>query len=86
MVESYAGYMPLFKAVIVLLGREAPQLNREILSVLEESAGIKTAAFMQVLMYKRRKTKPSFDKLNLVFKDFYRIIEQLGDMVNALED
>jgi predicted nucleotidyltransferase len=86
LVESYAGCMPLFKAVIVLLGREAPQINREILSVLEEVSGIKTAAFLQVLMYKRRKTKPTFDKLNLVFKDYYRIIEQLGDMVNVLED
>ena len=86
LVESYSGYMPLFKAVIVLLGKDAPQTNREILSVLEEVSGIKTAAFMQVLMYKQRKTKSTFDKLNLVFKNYYRIVEQLGDMVNALED
>jgi len=84
MVDSHAGYMPLFKAVIVLLGRQAPQTNMEIISVLEELSGIKTDAFRQILMYKRRKTKPSFDKLKPVFRDYYRIIEKLGDMIDAL--
>jgi hypothetical protein len=86
LVESYAGYMPLFKAVVVLLGREAPLVNQKILSVLEEATGIKTEPFRQVLMYKRRKTRPSFDELKLVFKNYYRMIEQLGDMIDALED
>jgi predicted nucleotidyltransferase len=86
LVESYAGYMPLFKAVIVLLGRQAPQINREILSVMEEASGIKTEPFRKVLNYKHRKTNPSFDELRLVFKEYYRIIEQLGDKINALED
>lgn len=86
LVESYAGYMPLFKAVIVLLDRNAPQINSDILSVLEEASGIKTEAFRQVLMYKRGKSKPSFNKLSQVFKDCYKIVDQLGDMINALED
>jgi predicted nucleotidyltransferase len=86
LVKSYAGYIPLFKAVIVLLGRQAPQIAKEILAVLEEVSGVKTDAFRQGLMYKRRTIKPTSDKLNLVFKDYYRTIEQLGDMINALED
>jgi hypothetical protein len=86
LVESFAGYMPLFKAVIVLLGREAPQNNEDVLKVLEEVSEIETDAFMQVLKHKRRETKTSIDKLNLVFKDYYRVIEQLGDMIDVLED
>jgi hypothetical protein len=86
LVESYAGYLPLFKAVIVLLGKEAPRINREILSVLEDASGIKMDACMQVAMYKKRESKPSIDGLRLVFKDFYGIIERLGDMIDALED
>ena len=85
LAESIAGYMPLFKAVIVLFGRQAPRNNKEILSVLEEVSGLRTDAFRQVLMHKHGQTKPSGDTLNLVFKDYYRIIEQLGDMINALE-
>jgi hypothetical protein len=86
LVESYAGYLPLFKAVIVLLGREAPRINGDILSVLEDAVGIKMDACRQVSLYKKRESKPSFDGLRQVFKDFYGIIERLGDMIDAMED
>jgi predicted nucleotidyltransferase len=84
--DSFAGYMPLFKAIIVLLGKETPQNNQEILSVLADIAGIRTEAFQQVLTLKGRPTKPSIDQLNMVFEDYYKIIEQLGDIIDALED
>ena len=83
--ESFAGYMPLFKAIIMLLGRTPPQDNRNILSVLADATGIRTDAYKEVMTLKSRQTKPSIDKLNLVFEDYYRVIEQLGEMVDALE-
>jgi len=82
---SVAGYMPLFKAIIVLFGREAPHNNRDILAVLADTTGIRTDAFQQVLALKARKTKPSIEKLNLVFKDYYNGLEQLGKMIDAVE-
>ena len=45
--DSFAGYMPLFKAIIILLGRETPQNNLEILSVLADTTGIRTDAYEQ---------------------------------------
>jgi len=84
--DSFAGYMPLFKAIIVLLGKERPQNNQEILSVLADITGIRTEAFQQVLALKGRATKPNIDQLNMVFEDYYKIIEQLGDMIDALEN
>jgi len=83
--DSFAGYMPLFKTIIVLLGREAPQNNPEILSVLTDITGIRTDAFKQVLALKKRQTKPTIEKLNIVFEDYYEIIEQLGEMIDALD-
>jgi hypothetical protein len=83
--DSFAGYMPLFKAIIVLLGKEPPQHNREILSLLADLTGIRTDAFKQVIALKNRKTKPSIQKLNIVFEDYYKVIEQLGEIINALE-
>ena len=83
--DSFAGYMPLFKAIIVLLGNESPQNNQEILSVLADKTGIRTDPFKQMLTLKTRKTKPSIEKLNIVFEDFYKIIEQLGELIDALE-
>ena len=83
--DSFAGYMPLFKAIIVLLGRETPQNNQEILSALTDISGIRTDAFNQVLALKSRQTKPTIEKLNIVFEDYYEIIEQLGEMIDALD-
>ena len=83
--DSFAGYMPLFKTIIVLLGREAPQNSPEILSVLTDITGIRTDAFKQVLALKKRQTKPTLEKLNIVFKDYYKIIEQLGEIIDALD-
>jgi hypothetical protein len=82
---SIAGYMPLFKAIIVLLGRETPQNNPEILSALTDITGIRTDAFKQVLALKSRQTRPTIEKLNIVFEDYYKIIEQLGEMIDALD-
>ena len=83
--DSFAGYMPLFKAIIVLLGHEPPQSNREILASLTDISGIRTDAFAQVSALKSRPAKPTLEKLNIVFKDYYDIIEELGEMIDALD-
>lgn len=84
-IDSIAGYMPLFKSIVFLLGKEVPRSNREILSVLEEGSGVPTNVFKLVLNHKRQKTKPSIDQLNTVFEDYYEAIEQLGEIADALE-
>ena len=83
---SYSGYMPLFKAIMVLLDKQPPQNSREILSVLQEVSGVRMDVFQQVLGHKKQGTKPSGDKLKTVFENYYAAIEQLGEMVNALEE
>jgi hypothetical protein len=82
--ESFSGYMPLFKAIIVLLGQEPPPNNADILAMLETLSGIRTDVFKLVLNQKKKNTKPSIEQLNMVFKDYYTTIEALGDFVNAL--
>ena len=84
-IDSFAGYMPLFKAIIVLFDQEPPQSNPEILSALADIAGIRTDAFNEVSALKSRNTKPSIEKLNMVFENYYEAIEQLGEMIDALE-
>ena len=82
--ESFSGYMPLFKAIILLLGKVPPRNNADILSALEEIAGVPTEVFKRVLDQKRKKTRPSLEQLNLVFEDYYAAIEKLGDFTDAI--
>ena len=82
--ESFAGYMPLFKSIILLLGKEPPRNNADILSMLEEVSGIRTEVFKIVLNLKKKKTKPSIEQLTRVFEDYYAALENLGDITDAL--
>jgi hypothetical protein len=84
-IDSIAGYMPLFKGIVFLLGKEVPRNNRELLSVLEEVSGVPTNVFKWVLNHKKIKTKPTIDQLNTVFEDYYEAIEKLGEIADALE-
>jgi len=83
--ESFSGYMPLFKAIIFLLGKEAPRHNEDILTALEEASGVRTEVFRQVSKQKKQKTKPSITQLNMVFEDYYRAIEKLGEITDAID-
>jgi hypothetical protein len=85
-IASFAGYMPLFKAVIVLLGKTAPQNNQAILDTLAETANVDTGVFHRVLKQKKEGLLPSIQQLDAIFKDYYTVIEKLGKMINALED
>jgi hypothetical protein len=82
--ESFSGYMPLFKAIILLLGKEPPRTNADILVTLEEVSGVRTEVFKIVLNQKKKNTKPSIEQLNMVFEDYYAAIENLGDITDAL--
>ncbi|MGB5745519.1 MAG: hypothetical protein WBM69_00975 [Desulfobacterales bacterium] len=82
--ESFSGYMPLFKSIILLFGKEPPCNNADILSVLEEVSGVRTEVFKIVLNLKKKKTKPSIEQLTMVFEDYYAAIENLEDITDAL--
>ena len=82
--ESFSGYMPLFKAIILLLGQEPPNNNHAILSVLEEISGVSTQVFKNVLIQKHKKAKPSIQQLNIVFEEYYTAIEKLGEVTDEI--
>jgi hypothetical protein len=82
--ESFSGYMPLFKAIIVLLGQKPPHHNAGIIALLEEVSGIRADVFKVVLNQKKDQAKPSIEQLNMVFEDYYTAIEALGDFIDAL--
>lgn len=82
--ESFSGYMPLFKAIILLLGQEPPNDNHAILSVLEQISGVSTQAFKNVLIQKHKMAKSSIKQLNMVFEEYYATIEKLGEITDEI--
>jgi len=82
---SFAGYMPLFKAILVLLGKTAPQNNQALLYALTEATTVDTTVFHQVLKQKKEALQPSIQQLNTIFEDYYSAVEKLGEIIDALE-
>ena len=83
-VESFSGYMPLFKSIIFLLGQDPPHNNNALLSVLEEVSGVDTAAFRNVQNLKQKKARPSIEQLNIVFEEYYAALEKLGEIIDEV--
>ena len=85
-VNTISGYIPLFRGMILILGKEPPLKNEDVLQVLENVSGVDTQVFKTVLKQKRQKTKMAISHLNVIFKDYYAAVEKLGDITDGIED
>lgn len=83
-VRSISGYIPLFRGIILLLGKEPPLLNVDALSMLQEASGVDMKVFRLVLEEKKQRTRLAKEHLNILFEASYRTIEKLGELVNGL--
>lgn len=85
-INTISGYIPLFRGMILILGKEPPLGNEAVLQVLENVSGVDTQVFKTILKQKRQKTKMAISHLNTIFKDYYAAVEKLGDMTDGIED
>ena len=84
-VNSITGYIPLFRGVITLLGKEPPAKQSEVITALSEAANINTDVFTQVLKEKHEKIKLSIEELNTMFEDYYEATEKIGTIVDEIK-
>jgi len=83
-VNSISGFFPLFRGIIVLLGKEPPIRQDEVIKVLSETASINMDVFTKVLKKKRENIKFSVEELNTIFEDYYAAIDKLGRIVDEI--
>jgi hypothetical protein len=83
-VNSISGYIPLFRAIITLLGKQPPIRQQEVITAISQSANINTSAFMKVLRKKRGEIKFSKEDLSTIFMDYYMAIEKLEKIVDEI--
>ncbi len=84
-ISSFSGYIPLFRGIIVLLGKAPPWENEDVLDTLQDVSGVNLDIFKTVLKSKKEKTKLSIEILNLIFEDYYKAIEQLGNIADEIK-
>jgi hypothetical protein len=83
--QSITGYIPLFRALLVLLGKEPPALNADVLKALDEATGFDCSIFHKLLEEKKLRQKPAIGELNAIFKEYYHATERLGKVVNDIK-
>ena len=84
-ILSFSGYIPLFRGIIVLFGKAPPKENEEVLTALQDASGVNLDVFKKVLKAKKDKTRLSLETLNSIFEDYYRAIEQLGNITDEIK-
>lgn len=84
-VKSITGFIPLFRGIIVLLGKEPPVRQQDVISSLSEAANINTDVFSRILKEKHKKIKLSLEELNTIFEDYYAAAEKLGKIVDEIK-
>jgi predicted nucleotidyltransferase len=83
LARSMTGCIPLFRAVILLMGGEPPVEKSPVIEKLSETAKLKAAPFMDALALKQKLSKKRETVLPL-FEAYYTNLEALSDIINAL--
>jgi hypothetical protein len=81
-IHSFSGYIPLFAAIITLLGGKPPIVNNDVLGELEKITGIGMDMFRRVSQGKREGRHWPMEQLNQIFEDYCETLEKLGDIVD----
>lgn len=89
LVESFSvsinGYMPLFRAIIFLMGRQMPIRKYDVISTLSFATGVNTDIFKKVFDIKKGNLKPKTDELDTVFEEYYETTEKIGNIIDELK-
>jgi predicted nucleotidyltransferase len=81
---SISGYMPLFRGIICLLGRERPVKKHDVISELASATGVDTTIFRKVLDIKRGSLKPLKEEIDTIFEEYYDATERIGEIIDDL--
>ena len=81
---SISGYMPLFRGIIYLMGRERPVKKHDVIAELHSVTGVDTSIFRKVLDIRRGSLKPAKEEIDKVFEEYYAATEKIGEIVDGL--
>jgi hypothetical protein len=85
LVSSITGYIPLFRGIIVLSGKEPPVLHADVLRTLKDATGVDCGVYEKVLREKREKVKLSKLEVDALFERYYAATEKLGKVIDEIK-
>jgi hypothetical protein len=83
LVRFLAGYQPLARGILVLLGKEPPVRRAEAFAALAAATGTDAGVFGEMLALKEGRSKPDATGIRELFARCHKVTEQLGRMLDA---
>ncbi len=83
--HTYSRYLPLFRGVAYLLGKELTIEPSSLLKQLKETTGMDFDAFETIFRARDKRRNLSMDELNTIFTQCYQTLEQLGNLVDEYQ-
>jgi len=84
LVRSISGYLPLFRAILHLAGRDVPSSSGQLVPAFCQAIGLDRDVFATVLQVKASGRLPAGDEAASCFKNFYQATEYIGRYVDQL--
>ena len=84
-VSYITGYIPLFRGIIFLLGKEPPVRKHEVITALFTHTGINTDIFKKILDIKKGTLKFSKNELDTIFEEYYTTTENISKIIDELK-
>ena len=84
-VRHFAGYLPLFRGSLYLLGQGPAAGLKGALDQLCKLTGVATAVFEEIYAIQKNLTQPSKEEVSQLFERFYRATERLAEVVDGLQ-
>jgi hypothetical protein len=86
LVRSITGYIPLFRGIVLLFGKEPPVVQKEVIEALGRETGVNADVFAKVLKEKHEKIKLTIEELNTIFEEYYAATEKLGAIIDEIKE
>jgi hypothetical protein len=81
-VSYIEGYIPFFRSIIFLMGKETPVKKDEVFTDLSVHTGINTNIFKKVFDMKRGASKITKDEIDTVFEEYYKTTEEISKKID----
>ncbi len=84
LIRSFTGCIPLFRAIIFLLGKEPPVMRADVIRIFQEIAA-DSSVYEKLMLLRNKQIKPSKPELNHIFEHYHNSLEKIGKIIDELQ-
>lgn len=84
LIKAFTGCIPIFRAIIFLLGKEPPILRADVIKAFQEIAA-DSSVYEKLTLLRNKQIKPSKTELNHIFDHYHKSLKKIGKIIDELQ-